>query len=367
MKVLLLDDDPKFRTLVIDILMAVAGTNYDVTPFADYDHALQESTTQLYDIFLVDYRLGEERTGLDFIHDLRKRRLSAPAILLTSQGNRSLDLTAMQIGFMDYLDKSSLTPELLERSVRYTIEHARALNDLRRLYEQVSELEQLKTDMIRLASHDFGNRVTNLMMTAGLLTKSLEGRASESEQKQLARMDKTLHEMRQLTTDILSLERIETTIHESHMDVIDLRELVVGICQDAQNHAPQMVQVMVEDAPTIVHGSATQLHEAVLNLVENAIKYTPPTGQIIIRLFHKAAYAMFEVEDTGYGIPEAQQRRLFQPFFRVATRETAGIGGTGLGLYIVKSIINRHNGDIWVKSVYQQGSVFGFRLPIKAE
>ncbi len=113
-----------------------------------------------------------------------------------------------------------------------------------------------------------------------------------------------------------------------------------------------------------VHGVSTELHEAIANLIGNAIKYTPDGGKIEARLQRDGDWAVLEVEDTGYGIPDDQQSDLFQPFRRIKTRETFAIEGTGLGLYLVKKIADRHNGSVYFRSQQGKGSTFGLRLPL---
>ena len=106
-----------------------------------------------------------------------------------------------------------------------------------------------------------------------------------------------------------------------------------------------------------------QLREAVTNLISNAIKYTPPGGTVRVRLYTETDQIAFAVTDTGVGIPAEMQAKLFHPFYRVRTRETVKIEGTGLGLYLVKGIVERHSGSMFLQSEYGTGSTFGFRLP----
>ena len=110
-------------------------------------------------------------------------------------------------------------------------------------------------------------------------------------------------------------------------------------------------------------GDPAQLREAIDNLIGNAIKYTPDNGAVRVRLEQNAGRVIFEVKDNGLGIPDDQQERLFQPFFRASNAKASTIEGTGLGLHLVKNIIERHGGKMRFKSVVGQGSLFGFELP----
>ena len=116
--------------------------------------------------------------------------------------------------------------------------------------------------------------------------------------------------------------------------------------------------------PVYVTGDQGQLREAINNLLDNAIKYTPEKGRISARLVLTDGYAQVEIEDNGFGVPESEQARLFEPFFRAKISEARGIEGNGLGLYLVHKIVERHRGQLLFNSVYKVGSIFGFRVPV---
>jgi signal transduction histidine kinase len=116
-----------------------------------------------------------------------------------------------------------------------------------------------------------------------------------------------------------------------------------------------------------VRGNARRLEQVVTNLVGNAIKYTPSGGNIAVTLATEGAYLMLRVEDTGIGIPLEDQPHVFDKLYRVQSEETADISGTGLGLSIVKSIVEKHNGRVWVESQPDKGSTFVVLLPTHTE
>jgi signal transduction histidine kinase len=241
------------------------------------------------------------------------------------------------------------------------------LTELKDLYARVSGLEQLKTDMIRIAAHDLRNPLSAILGFASLLG---DGTLPPRQQEYAKVIEKSAHRMHKIITDILSLQRIEAMHNSAVQSLANLREIIEKSYQDHQEQAQIKGQDYVLHLPegsVIVAGDAPQLQEAVDNLVSNAIKYTPDGGQVIVRLIQGAGFARAEVEDHGFGIPEDLQKHLFQPFYRARTEETRDIDGTGLGLHLVKNIIERHNGDMIFKSVYGKGSTFGFRLPLLTE
>lgn len=237
------------------------------------------------------------------------------------------------------------------------------LEELRRLYDRIKSLEQLKTDMIRLAAHDIRNPVNTILGFIFLLEESPN--VGEEEKSYLESVSRAAQNIQQITEDILSLQRIEQMHNEGTYEALDLTALIRRLYEKYQPQAAEKQQTYVLSLPetdVLAWGDGAQLHEAIDNLVGNAIKYTPPEGKVTVELWQENGLIIFEVTDTGYGIPEDQQARLFQPFYRAKTTETAAIKGTGLGLHLVKNIIERHQGKMRFRSVYGQGSTFGFEL-----
>lgn len=237
--------------------------------------------------------------------------------------------------------------------------------ELEDLYERVSNLEHLKSDMIRIAAHDLKNPLSVILNYLVLLTE-FPNRSGDIEEMYQA-MLRSSRRMLQIVEDFLSLDRIEKVAEQKTMQPFDLREIVTRAKEEFAGSASQKGQHLsldVSERACIVNGDSVQIYEAITNFVSNAIKYTPEGGKIDLILTRDADNVRLEVRDTGFGIPESMQDRLFEPFYRAKTEETARIEGSGLGLNLVKNIIERHNGSIIFRSVYQQGSTFGFQLPL---
>ncbi len=239
---------------------------------------------------------------------------------------------------------------------------------LTELFAQVSDLEKLKTDMIRIAAHDLRNPVGVIVGYLELLEWSLGDQITDRQKTHIDAMMRAAYRMEKITTDILSLERIEK-MHLEKAQLMELNPLVADIYHELETQAQekqQQYELHAVGDTLRVRVDSAQLREAAVNLVSNAIKYTPNEGTIAVHLRQEPGWAVFEVIDTGYGIQEEQQVGLFQPFYRASTEETAHIEGTGLGLHLVKNIITRHKGQMIFYSVYGSGSTFGFRLPLES-
>jgi signal transduction histidine kinase len=262
--------------------------------------------------------------------------------------------------------------QVLASRIAVAIENARLyefvrkqLNELSTLYNELHEAEKLKTDMMRIANHDLRNPLATVHGYVDLLL--LEGDKIPAEvQEYLHSMRHSLERAEQILHDFLSAEAITARAKSENLR-FELRNLVERAVEEFRPQARAKALKLNQNISTEeswVRGDEVQIYEAMTNLISNAIKYTPEGGSISIELgFNTYHQPEFRVRDTGFGIPLERQARLFEPFYRPKTPETAQIEGTGLGLHLVKNIIERHHGTMIFESVYQSGSLFGFSLP----
>ena len=226
------------------------------------------------------------------------------------------------------------------------------------------ELDELKSEFVATVSHDLRAPLTFMRGYTTMLPM-----VGELSDKQREYVEKILHgvgQMSRLIDDLLDLGRIEAGVglerKPCHLGAI-MVEAVDGMRARA---AAKGLTLRMEPAGSIavISGDATLLRQSVTNLVDNAIKYTPSGGAVTVGLSVHNEQVVIRVADTGIGIAPDDHVRLFEKFYRVKRRDTASIQGTGLGLAIVKSIIERHDGRVWVDSELDQGSAFYISLPI---
>ncbi len=241
------------------------------------------------------------------------------------------------------------------------------LLEMQTLYNHVSKLEQLKTDMIRIASHDLRSPLTSMKGFLDMLRTDLKAVLTEKNIKYMDYIAEGIKQMQQMVSGILSLERIEQMMVQNTNSIFDLVGLVRETFDKHQSMAhrkDQTLALMIQHQPLPVDGDIFQLREAIANLIHNAIKYTPEGGTITVSIEKVGEKAICRVQDTGYGIPVAQQKNLFKPFFRAKTKETQNIEGTGLGLHLVRNIVERSGGEMFFKSEPGKGSLFWFEVPL---
>lgn len=227
------------------------------------------------------------------------------------------------------------------------------------------EVDEMKSEFLATVSHDLRAPLTFVRGYATML--SMAGSLNEKQREYLDKILSGTEQMGGLIGDLLNLGRIEAGVGlEKKPCNLGARvvEAVDGMRARAAAKGLVLRLEVGEPAPVIL-GDATLLRQAVANLVDNAIKYTPAEGTVTVGLRVSQEEVFITVSDTGIGIAPEDQVRLFEKYFRIRRQDAGDVQGTGLGLAIVKSIIDRHGGRVWAESVLNQGTTFTIALPIR--
>jgi two-component system phosphate regulon sensor histidine kinase PhoR len=169
-----------------------------------------------------------------------------------------------------------------------------------------------------------------------------------------------------LTDDLLKLSKMDADRLELEISDTSVTQFVATCIETAQRRGAEKqleLSVQIPDGLPNIAADRRRLAEVLQNLLDNAIQYTLPGGQIILSAVHAAREVIFTVSDTGIGIPKADQPRIFERFYRVDVARSREVGGTGLGLAIAKHLVEVHGGRLWVDSEIGQGSQFHFSIP----
>jgi two-component system phosphate regulon sensor histidine kinase PhoR len=225
-------------------------------------------------------------------------------------------------------------------------------------------LSEQKSQVLRMASHDLMNPLGQVIGGFELLVEDLPP-LDPLAQEIVENIKMGLERMNKLIKGLLDLERLEAGIlGKRQVTTTDLlvREAVTEMELSASERQHSIQLNLAPDLPA-VSVDVTQMHRAICNLVENAIKYTPPGGAIEISTQLAGEEVEIAVADNGPGVPEEDQPKLFQRFYRAYQPGTEGVPGTGLGLNLVKSVVELHGGTVSVESAPSEGSTFTIRLP----
>ncbi|GAB4570888.1 MAG: hypothetical protein Kow0077_06170 [Anaerolineae bacterium] len=227
------------------------------------------------------------------------------------------------------------------------------------------ETERLKNELIATVSHDLKNPLSVINGYIELL--AMYNELNERGQEFMMMIRRSIRAMRQLIDDLLDLAHIDAGM-EINPEPVALPTVIHESVTSLQNLAEEKrlnVSIEVPDNLPLVTGDERRLRQIIINLVSNAIKYTPPEGSVTVSARPQNGEAVLvSIEDTGLGISPEDQAQIFERFYRVRRPETDGIEGTGLGLAIVKSLVEAHGGEIGLKSHLGEGSTFYFTVPV---
>jgi len=231
--------------------------------------------------------------------------------------------------------------------------------------------EQRKDDFIRMASHELKTPVTSIKGYVQLLLTMFRDHdtsdaniSSQAIQTSLATIDKQIIKLNRLMSELLDLSRIDSGKLELKMQNFDLVDLVKETVDDVQQTTQH--QILVKDkADCRFFGDKDRIGQVLLNLLTNAVKYSPKTNSIEVNIYKPSQNIIsISVKDHGIGIDKKDHEKIFERFYRVEGKTEQTYPGFGIGLFIASEIINRHNGTISVESEKSKGSTFTFTLPI---
>ncbi len=230
--------------------------------------------------------------------------------------------------------------------------------------------EKLKTDFISIASHQLRTPLSAINLYTQMLHDGLAGPLNDQQIEFLSTTLAATKRMNDLISTLLNITRIEAGSIAIEPRLTELAPMVHDLVKEFTPEAVQKtVGLHFEHSATTdnltVHSDALLVKEVLSNLVSNAIKYTPSGGKVLITVVEKGPHILFSVKDTGYGIPASSQQYIFTKFFRADNIITQDVSGTGLGLFLTKTIIENLEGELWFESKEGVGSTFSFILPIR--
>ncbi|MBU0687281.1 MAG: PAS domain-containing sensor histidine kinase [Candidatus Margulisbacteria bacterium] len=260
-------------------------------------------------------------------------------------------------------EKDKLYEELMKYRLRLEELVKERTAELTIVNQKLKEMDKRKSDFVANVSHEFLSPLATSKQYLELLLDGAVGKIGSKRRDRLKSIEKNVDRLARLVSNMLDISKIESGKIELKKESVDIRHLVEEILMTNKNEFKKKQISLKKDTPSdiiSIFADKDMLTEVIINLLDNAIKYTPDKGAITIKLEDKAGEVRFEIWDSGPGIPQEYSEKIFDKFERITAEQKEG---TGLGLPIAKDIIDLHKGKIWVESRDGKGSKFIFTIP----
>ena len=252
------------------------------------------------------------------------------------------------------------------RAVGVALERARFITGQAQLIAELQQLDQAKDDFISSVSHELRTPLTSLIGYAEMLRDGDAGALNPVQDGMVSAVERNGRRLRDLIEDLLTLSRISTgtlSHTDAEVDLVAVLDDVRVVLEPTVPHDEVTLTWAADPGVPPVAGDRDQLERVVLNLVSNAVKFTLPGGSVVVSLAAEGDDVVLRVRDSGIGIPADEQDRLFTRFYRASTARQHAIGGTGLGLVIIQTIVENHHGTVELWSEVGVGTEMTVRLP----
>jgi signal transduction histidine kinase len=357
-------------------LSKVSGVSYDISWVQVGENILTKAEEGKFDIILLSYNLVD-LNGLEILTNLQYKELSGPIIMLADAKDKEFAPHAIREGAYDCVIREKGFEEGLPVIMHNAITAFLSAKEKERLQKEIAakkleleeankklqQLDKIKSDFVANVAHEFRTPLTIIKGNVDLVNKGGLGTVAPAQKEMLDGAINIVNRLSRLVNDLLDISRIESGKMELKKEPVEMNKIIeenTAIFDKLIKDKKQTLNKnLAKDLPGII-ADKDKITQVFVNLLNNAIKYTPESKNITIETFNLDKEIMVGVSDCGEGVAPDDIDKIFDKFTRVTAEKKEG---TGLGLPIAKDIVNLHKGRIWVKSEIGKGSQFFFTLP----
>lgn len=362
-RVLVVEDDEDDWLITRKIFQQIPEPTFVIDRASTYEDALELIEKGAHDIYLIDYRLGEH-TGTEILEKFHPESRSQPFILLTGVADTDLERRSLRLAAADYLVKGSFDATVLSRTLLYALQ--RKLIEQQRI-DQLIELNQAKEDFISIASHQLRTPATGVKQYLGMVIEGFVGDVPGEQLSLLKQAYQSNERQLRIISDLLKVAQVDSGKMKLHPVAVHIDTLIEEVIDEQRavvdsRHQSVDFKKCDPDMPEIDFDQDS-IRMVFENIIDNASKYSPNGSTITVEVAEKGDMLSVSVFDQGVGIKEKDMPRLFEKFVRLDNPLSNKVGGSGLGLYWAKRIVDMHGGRIEYRSNQPKGSVFTVLLP----
>lgn len=371
-KVLIVDDAPADRLMLTRCLRA-RQPDIEIVQLERAEEATAYLLENRVDCMFLDIHLPGQ-TGVELLAGMRESGTMACAVIaMTGSGSDRVAVDALKAGAHDYLPKGRVNEVSLWDAVAYSVSRFQLQKETRQRELQLEELnrelerkDRIKTQFVANASHELRTPVAAITGLIGLMQRTDLG---DEQGKLMGSMKSCCDTLLLVVDDLIDLTKIESGALELHNRPFRLGQVLEQLHETldilARDKGLQLSCQIASEVPVWVLGDPSRLRQILYNLVGNAIKFTRQGSVALSVDCAEEECLRFEVADTGIGISEAEQKRLFEPHFQAGSLDHRA-KGSGLGLAIVRSLVQCMGGEVSLRSQPGQGATFWFEMPLVA-
>lgn len=372
LKILVVDDEPGMR---MGAERTLRNYRFKLPGFDDEvffnirissagKEAMEMMEIEKPDILLLDHKLPDI-AGLDILLDISQKKLDILTIMITAYASLEVAISATKHGAFDFLAKP-FTPDELRNAVQKA---AKQIFLQRQAQKLAAERRQVRFQFISVLAHELKSPIAAVEGYLRIVDKHMLGTDIEKYDTMIQRSLRRLRGMQKMILDILDLTRIEAGTKNRELTDVNITEVaqesIDGVTPDAKDRGISINLESPENVP--MHADRGEVEIIFNNFMTNAVKYNRDNGRVDVKIQPDEQGVTLVFSDTGIGMTEEEQSRLFGEFIRIKNEKTKDILGSGLGLSIVKKLLTFYEGTVDVKSVPDQGTTFSVRLNKKDE
>jgi signal transduction histidine kinase len=371
---LVIDDEPGIREGCRRVLEPLGFEVAQAESLAEGLGLIEQSS---FDLVLIDVMLPDGR-GIDLLEPILRNDSDTICIIITGYATVELAVQAIKQGAYDFLAKP-FDADVLELTVRQGLEKRRLAFEAKRAQaldsrlkevehekEELARLEQFKTHFMWMMAHELRSPLSAVQSLLRTLLQGIGDPITKDQRNLINRVENRLASLQNLVNDLLALAASKNPELELQIETLDIKALLESVRNDLAPRAAERdisLRFKLPASLPRVESSLDGLKSALSNLFDNAIKYSPSGGIVVVDAYAQRDGVEISITDTGIGIPVELISRLGEEFFRAPNARHSGQPGTGLGLSLVKEILNRLGGHISIESEVNQGTTVRIWIP----